>query len=122
MTASILSCQGKLENIEGSVWIGNPSNEMTKINVDDQDIPTNSAELSIPNWEKNQYVKFGPTDKAKDAAQLTVPFLDASMVQGKPCPISGAGLYYKSKPGFAGYIAPVLITHNAGSFIKHIDS
>lgn len=114
---------GKLEDIENSVWISRQStSELTKVDTENQDIPTRSSELATPQWEKDRYVVFGPTDKYKDAAQLTVPFLDATLVQGKPCPLSGVGLYYKSKPGYSGYIAPVLIVYNAGAYIKKIDA
>lgn len=105
-----------MDDIENSVWISRqPGEELTKLNIDNQDIPTRSEELATPQWEPNRYVTFGPTDKYKDASQHTVPFLDATMVQGKPWPLSGVGLYYKSKPGHSGYVAPVLIAHNAVS-------
>lgn len=104
-----------------SVWISNPKKEKAKLTFDRPDIPTLSPQLSKPDWRPDQYVEFGPTDRVKDAGQITVPFIDALMVDGKPCPLSGAGLYLKARPGYAGFVAPVLIALNNEPYITDID-
>lgn len=117
-----VSSKGQLENIHDSAWISNSKKEKTKLTFDRPDIPTLSPQLSTPDWRPDQYVEFGPTDRTKDASQITVPFIDALTVDGKPCPLSGAGLYFKSRPGYAGFVAPVLIALNNEPYIIDIDA
>lgn len=111
-----------MENLADSSWISNPTKEKSRLVIDQPDVPIKSPKLSVPNWTINQYVEFGPTDRVKDAAQITVPFLDALLVEGRPSPLSGVGLYYKGQPGYGGFIAPVLIVYDSEPHIFNIDS
>lgn len=39
-----------------------------------------------------------------------MPFIDTTPVEGQhPTPLAGAGIYYKTTPGYGGYIAPLII-------------
>lgn len=68
----------------------------------------------------NTYVQFTHSDFSKDAAQTTIPFIDTQEVINKPAvPLMGAGIYYKGKTGYGGFIAPRIKTYNYG---KHISS
>lgn len=54
------------------------------------DVPTNSRVKSQPDSTTNQYIDFTHTDMDADAAQTTIPYLDAQDVISIPaCPISG---------------------------------
>ncbi|CAG5074258.1 Protein of unknown function [Cotesia congregata] len=69
--------------------------------------PSGSEEISTPN---KHYIKFHPSDWKYDFAQHMIPFLDFQEVVTEPAsPISGAGIYYKSRRGFGGFIAPKII-------------
>lgn len=110
---------GRLENLEKSLWISNDENvERTEIFLDDPDIPIRATKPLEPNFQPHQFVKFGPTDRDADAAQVTVPFLDGTFVEGNPALLSGVGLYYKGQPHFGGFIAPYLIAFDFGSLIE----
>lgn len=64
-------------------------------------------------FEGNSYVEFQPTDNVKDFGQTTVPFLDARAVHPvRAISLSGAGLYYRGKPGFGGVIGFKLVPNN----------
>ncbi|XP_014300308.2 uncharacterized protein LOC103575366 isoform X2 [Microplitis demolitor] len=64
-------------------------------------------ELSTPN---RHYIKFHPSDWKYDFAQHIIPFLDLQdVVTEPPSPVSGAGIYYKSKKGYGGFIAPKIV-------------
>lgn len=54
----------------------------------------------------------------KDAAQTTVPFIDAQpVVTLVPVPLSGAGIFHKGRENFGGFIAPKIITYD---YSKHM--
>lgn len=61
-------------------------------------------------------MQFQPTDIDKDAAQTTVPFLDATKLEAN-VPLSGIGLYYKSTYGYGGFIGPKLIVFDSAKYI-----
>lgn len=82
------------------------------------DVPTRAQVPYQPLWPTNQFVEFGPTDRDKDASQLTVPFIDGSIVEAKPTLLAGAGLYLKHQSGYGGFIAPHLIVYNFSPLIK----
>lgn len=116
---------GRLKNLDKSIWISNEEQSMrTELLLDEPDSPIRSGIGSNkplePNWTRNQYIKFGPTDRIKDAAQLTVPFLDGTFVEGNPTILSGIGIYYKGRPGSGGFIAPYLVGFDFGSLINPI--
>lgn len=44
---------------------------------------------------------------------FTVPFIDTQGVEASdPKPLSGAGIYYKSSPGYGGFIAPLIVLYD----------
>lgn len=61
-------------------------------------MPTNSRVKSLPDSTTNQYIDFTHTDMDADAAQTTIPYLDAQdVISIPPCPISGKFEYLTSK-------------------------
>jgi len=109
---------GKLEKLDESVWISSATNQKTKLDVKRPDAPIRQPNPSEPDWRSNLYVEFGPTDRDKDAAQLTVPFLDGSFVEGQQTLLSGIGLYFKGQPGYGGFIAPSLVVYDFVPLLK----
>lgn len=62
----------------------------TQIVLNRPDVPTNSRAKSQPDSTTNQYIDFTHTDIDADAAQTTVPYVDAQDVTSiPPCAISG---------------------------------
>uniref|UniRef100_A0ABD2XDZ5 Uncharacterized protein n=1 Tax=Trichogramma kaykai TaxID=54128 RepID=A0ABD2XDZ5_9HYME len=85
----------------------------TELKLEKPDIPTRSLAQAVPDSQSNQYLLFTPTDLNKDAAQNTVPFIDAQPVEPRPAvPISGAGIFHKGRSGYGGFLALKLITYN----------
>lgn len=110
---------GQLKNIEQSQWY-RPAPNVTyeEIPLDNLDVPILSPEKSIPSPLPGRFVRFGPTDKFKDLAQTTIPFIDAQLVEpNNPIALSGVGLYYKSVFGYGGFVGPKLLNYN---FAPHI--
>lgn len=109
---------GQLKNLESSFWYVNGAKNRTQIPLDGLDIPILTPEKSIPNILKDRYITFGPTDKFKDLAQTTIPFIDSQLVEShNPIPLSGVGLYYKSFPGYGGFIGMKILNYNFGPHI-----
>lgn len=102
-------------------WISNLRRQHdypTFISLENCDVPEKSARLSEPNWQQNAFVEFQPSDRAKDASQTTIPYIDTQLVEpSHPAPLVGIGIYYKGSDGFGGYIAPYLITFD---YLAHI--
>ncbi|KAG5894131.1 hypothetical protein JTB14_004069 [Gonioctena quinquepunctata] len=95
------------------IGLGNKNN----LNIEDSAIPTDSPP-SEPRWDSNKYIDFTHTSFDDDAAQTTVPFLDVQPVTSYPqVPLKGAGLYYKGKAGYGGFVAPKITTYD---FTKHM--
>lgn len=111
---------GRLKGLEKSVWLSSDVKQRKELLLNESDIPIRAQQPLEPNWTPNQFIKFGPTDRTKDAAQLTVPYLDGTFVEGNPTLLTGVGLYYKGQPHFGGFIAPYLITFDFGSLIQQI--
>lgn len=109
---------GELKNLDKSVWINSEIKKHTELLLDEPDLPIRAIKPLEPDWTPNQFIKFGPTDRVKDAAQVTVPFLDGTFVEGNPTLLQGIGLYYKSQPHYGGFIAPYLIAFDFGSLIN----
>lgn len=110
---------GQLKNLEASHWFGQSTTVMhEEIPLDNLDVPILTPEKSIPHSIPNGSVKFGPSDKFKDLSQTTIPFIDAQLVESNnPIALSGVGLYYKSFPGYGGFVAPKVLNYN---FAPHI--
>lgn len=108
---------GKLMDPETtSYWISNDNtesstNKRTKIELNRPDIPTSQTAPSAIDSLTNQYLEFTHTDMDADAAQTTVPFLDAQEVASDPAvPLTGLGLYHKGRTLSGGFIAPKVMT------------
>lgn len=83
------------------------------------DIPIKINSDSRVLSEGNQYIDFTHTDMDFDAAQTTVPFLDAQDVVPVPAiALSGVGLYFKGQDLSGGYVAPKLITYDFSPHIR----
>lgn len=108
--------KGKLIDVADSFWMGN-SNILNELTLDKPDVPTKSIEKSQMFTENDEFINFQQSDFKKDAAQTTVPYLDTSTVSAY-VPLSGIGLYYKSTPGYGGFIAPKLIIYDFGRIQK----
>lgn len=107
--------------MEESVWLSSDDTEHSKLELIKPDIPTRTTTALEPDWTPNYFVEFGPTDKEKDGAQTTVPFIDGTLIEGKPTILSGAGLFFKGQPGSGGFIAPYLINFDYSSQIKPLE-
>lgn len=112
---------GSLENLDKSIWISNVNVvERTELLLDEPDIPINAVKPLEADFTSNQFIKFGPSDKKKDAAQVTVPFLDGTFIEGNPSILSGIGLYFRSQPHFGGFISLYTKSFDFGSLIEPI--
>lgn len=109
---------GELRNFDNSYWYTSQTKNRTEITLDGLDIPTYTPEKSIPNNLQERFVKFGPTDKFKDLSQTTIPYVDSQLVEShNAMPLSGVGLFYKTFPGYGGFIAPKILNYNFGPHI-----
>lgn len=109
---------GRLKNLDNSYWYMNNKKDRTEITLDGLDISILTPEKSIPNILPQQFVKFGPTDKFLDLSQTTIPFIDAQLVEShNPMPLAGVGLYYKTFPGYGGFVAPKILNYNVAPHI-----
>lgn len=106
-------------SLEKSQWISNDDrSERTQLFLDEPDTPMRATRRLEPDFTPNQFVQFGPTARDADAAQVTVPYLDGTFVEGNPSLLSGIGLYYKGQPHIGGFIAPYLIAFDFASLIE----
>lgn len=113
---------GQLKNIDKSVWLSPIETVHHELQFDLPDLPTRASAPLQPDWTPNQYIQFQPTDRVKDAAQSTIPFLDGTFVEGNPSLLSGIGLYFKSANlHFGGFIAPYLVAFDFGSLINPVE-
>lgn len=59
----------------------------------------------------------------KDAAQTTVPFLDAQdVVNNPPVPLEGVGIFLKGQDGYGGFISPKIKTFDYGPYVQAIET
>uniref|UniRef100_A0A2M4A7E9 Putative secreted protein n=2 Tax=Anopheles triannulatus TaxID=58253 RepID=A0A2M4A7E9_9DIPT len=112
---------GQLMDLDKSIWIGNDNTiGRTELVLKQPDVPTKAQSKSIPDSTNGQYIRFTPTDREADAAQTTVPFLDAQPVYThRPVPLSGAGIFHKGQPKSGGFLAPKLLTYDFTTHIQH---
>ncbi|KAH8302667.1 hypothetical protein KR044_009330 [Drosophila immigrans] len=91
-----------------------------KVNIEDLDIPTRSPHSSQPILKSvDQYLEFANTGLEKDAGQTTIPFIDIQdVVSNPPVPLSGLGIYYKSSPGYGGFVAPKIISYDFAAYVR----
>uniref|UniRef100_A0A182MT46 Uncharacterized protein n=1 Tax=Anopheles culicifacies TaxID=139723 RepID=A0A182MT46_9DIPT len=110
---------GTLVDPKQSIWIGNDETVRTEIPLRYKDVPTLAPGKSTPTSKSGQYLRLGPTGGRLDAAQTTIPFLDAQPVSPmQPIPLAGAGLMHKSIPDYGGFIAPKVFTYDFGPHIQ----
>lgn len=109
---------------EGSLWLGNDNTDAaisaprTELKIRSPDVPTKTTMPSEPDSTTDQYVFFTHSDMNKDAAQTTIPFLDAQPVApSPPILLAGAGIYHKGRSGYGGFVALRVITYD---FSNHL--
>jgi hypothetical protein len=86
-------------------------------------ISTKARAKSLPISSPNTFVKFTHSDMGKDAAQTTVPFLDAqNVVNNPPVPLEGIGIFLKGQDGFGGFIAPKVKTFDYGPYVQTVEA
>jgi hypothetical protein len=123
---------GKIIEPEKSFWISNDNTDQmghsgnskrTEVTLKVPDIPTRTKVKSLPFSNPNTFVKFTYTDMGKDAAQSTVPFLDAQdVVNNPPVPIDSVGIYLKAQDGYGGFIAPRIKTFDYGPYVQAVET
>lgn len=85
----------------------------------DPDIPTEDKGKSVVNRKLNQYIAFTHTGMDADAAQTTIPYLDAQDVVPVPAmPLIGVGLYHKASTGSGGFVGPRVYTYDVTAHIR----
>lgn len=90
-----------------------------KLSLDAPDNPLNSLSTSKIDSKTDMFVEFTHSDIDLDAAQTTVPFLDAQMVAPQPpVPLAGLGIYHKGVKWFGGFIGLKVFTYNFGDHIE----
>lgn len=95
----------------------------TEMSLKQPNIPTRTKAKSLPISAPNTFVKFTHSDINKDAAQTTVPFLDAQdVVNNPPVPLEGIGIFVKGQDGFGGFIAPKIKTFDYGPYVQPIQT
>lgn len=110
---------GKLMNLDQSEWLSSSNQkERTAFDLQRPDVPTRATTHYDPLWTTNKFVEFGPSDREKDASQVTVPFLDGTFVESIPTILSGAGFFLKEQPGYGGFIAPYLTVYDYSTLLK----
>ncbi|XP_067003100.1 uncharacterized protein orion [Anabrus simplex] len=104
---------------EKSMWLSNDNTDASlvkprmELKLSSPDVPTNSHVSSVPDSQSDQYMLFTHSDLSMDAAQTTVPFLDAQPVAPDPPTIlSGAGIFHKGTKNYGGFIAPKVFTYD----------
>jgi len=98
---------------------GSPIKPRTKLNLDSSDNPLNALSPSKIDSKSDQYLLFGYSDIDLDAAQTTIPFLDAQMVTPQPpVPLAGIGVYHKGVRWFGGFVGLKVFTYNFGDHIE----
>lgn len=95
-----------------SYWISNDNtpamakNPRQEIDLHSPDDPTKFPALSKIDSLPDTFMRFVPTDRVKDVAQLTVPFFDSQTVAPTPSSwLSGIELFHKGQPGSGGFLA-----------------
>lgn len=94
-----------------------------EIVIKNPNVPTRTKAKSMPMSTANTFVKFTHSDINKDAAQTTIPFLDAQdVVNNPPVPLEGVGIILKSQEGYGGFLAPKIKTFDYGPYVQAIQT
>lgn len=117
---------------EKSFWVSNDNTDQmgangnkkrSEISLKNPNIPTRTRSKSLPLSNTNTFVKFTHSDIGKDAAQTTVPFLDAQdCVNNPPVPLEGIGIFLKGQDGYGGFISPKIKTFDYGPYVQTIQT
>ncbi|XP_063233329.1 uncharacterized protein LOC134537042 isoform X1 [Bacillus rossius redtenbacheri] len=109
---------------EKSLWHANDNTDASlvtprkRIDLENPDVPTRSY-ASQPDSKPDQFLLFTHSDVDADAAQTTVPFLDAQPVSSNPPTLlAGAGIYHKGQRGYGGFVAPKVFTYDYAPHIS----
>ncbi|XP_069676285.1 uncharacterized protein orion isoform X1 [Periplaneta americana] len=109
-----------------SIWHGNDNTDASlveprkRLYISHPDVPTLTNEGSVVDSRSDQFLLFTHSDIDADAAQTTVPFLDAQPVAPEPPTLlAGAGIYHKGRPGYGGFIGPKVVTYD---FTSHLNA
>lgn len=91
-----------------------PQDRLSAIKMDNLDIPTRDVtKKSWINPVPQTFVEFTHTGMQADAAQSTIPYLDAQDMETIPStPLCGVGLYHKAAEGTGGFIGPRVFTYD----------
>lgn len=90
-----------------------------EIKLDNLDVPTRTSVQTVTKSKPGQFLKFGPTGLDKDVGQSTIPFIDIQEVTTSPAiPMSGAGIYHKSRSGNGGFLALRLFSYDYAQHLK----
>ena len=125
------SSTGKIIEADKSFWMSNdntdqmasPAKKRTEMTLKSPNVPTRIKSKSMPISETNTFIKFTHSDINKDAAQTTVPFLDAQdVVNNPPVPLEGIGIFVKGQDGFGGFLTPKIKTFDYGPFVQAIQT
>lgn len=119
---------GTLDNPhQKSIWHGNDNTDASleaprkRLYISNPDVPTSTNDGSIVDSRSDQFLLFTHSDIDTDAAQTTVPFLDAQPVApDPPTLLAGAGIYHKGRSGYGGFIGPKVVTYDFNSHIQAI--
>lgn len=119
---------GKLiDPLTTSFWKSNDNTESsserrTPVKLKNPDIPILTLVDSVIDSKPNQYVEFTHSDVERDAAQTTVPYIDAQDVVSKvPVALSGIGLYHKGQPNYGGFVGLRVHTYPFYPHILHAE-
>ncbi|XP_016843827.1 uncharacterized protein LOC103316723 [Nasonia vitripennis] len=97
-----------------------PTNATNEIKLDNLDVPTRTSVQTVTKSKQDQFLKFGPTGLDKDVGQSTIPFIDIQEVTTSPAiPMSGAGIYHKSRSGNGGFLALRLFSYD---YAQHLEA
>lgn len=78
-------------------------------------VPTFEQYRNIPEifHDGDNYLQFTHSSIENDAAQSTIPYIDAQEVTLEPpMPLSGVGLYYKAKKGSGGFVGAQIMIYD----------
>jgi hypothetical protein len=109
---------GKIISPEMSYWMGELKYETNNNPFYWPNVPTKSTEPSTALVTKDNSIEFTYSDVGTDAAQTTIPFLDAQDVASNPpVPLEGVGIFLKGQSRNSGviynvFVAPKITTYD----------
>lgn len=106
---------GHLQNVQYTPWVTNLGGGQKELVIDHPGIPTDAVlDVNLPtNYEKNTFIRFGPSDFEADLGQSTVPFVETAPLESRnPVALAGVGLVHKGQATSGGVIALKLISYD----------